>query len=124
MTLPLIFTVATQFFNLPKDLLPAICYVESNHKVEQIHKNDGNSHSYGVCQVKLETARSLGFKGTPEELMKPNRNIYYAAKYLQHQLKRYNGNTEKAIIAYNRGSAGIFTNTKYSRRVYTAWRNQ
>src|SRR5260370_32866700 len=35
--------------------------------------------SYGASQVSLQTARELGFKGTPQELLDPATNARYAA---------------------------------------------
>lgn len=119
--LPVIFTTATQFFSLPPYLLEAVCLVESGHKASAISLYDGSSPSYGICQVKLETARQMGFKGTKEQLMKPNRNIYYAAKYLRYQLNRY-GNIESALVAYNQGSVKSKKSTPYSKKVRKAWK--
>jgi hypothetical protein len=96
----------------PPKLVSAVCWVESKHKVKAFVKSDGKKRtpSYGVCMVKYETAQFLGFEGTPEQLMDPNTNIIYAAKYLAYQLKRYNNNYDKALTAYNRGSVKPDTN--------------
>ena len=88
-----------------------------------IHYADGKTNSYGVCQIKYETAQQLGFKGTAKQLMEPKNNIKYAAKYLARQLHRYNGNVNKAVIAYNRGHAGTLVTTKYQVAVFTEWSN-
>lgn len=122
MTLALIFATATHFFDLPPHLLEAVCYVESEHDVLAINKKDGKSPSYGICQVKYETAKELGFNGTREQLMLPNRNIYYAAKYLRKQMNRYNGRTCWAVQAYNRGSAHD-CNGRYVLAVLNKWRD-
>jgi soluble lytic murein transglycosylase-like protein len=116
------FLITTSAYNLPPGLLASLCYVESNHKLNKIHYLDGKTDSYGICQVKLETARLVGFKGTPEQLMNPAVNIHYAGKYLQHQLNRYQ-DVQKAVIAYNKGSAGLFTSSKYQAKVYKEWSN-
>jgi len=117
----LFISAATQF-SLPPGLLDSLCYVESKHDIKAIHFNDGGSNSVGICQIKRSTAKDLGFKGTEEDLMKPEINIYYAAAYLNHQIKRY-GQIEKAVIAYNQGHAGKLTNTKYSKKVFKQWRS-
>ena len=67
--------------------------------------------------VKLATARAMGFKGTEKQLSSPDTNIEYAAKYLAYQLKRYNGNYEKAIVSYNRGSYSNEGKRSYSGKV-------
>lgn len=117
-----LFLSTTLTFHLPSNLLSSLCFVESAHKPNAIHKDDGNSNSLGICQIKLATAKDLGFKGTEQELMNPKTNIHYAGKYLKHQIIRYKGSTIKAIIAYNRGNAGTLIKTKYSSKVINTWR--
>jgi soluble lytic murein transglycosylase-like protein len=119
----LFITIALQL-NLPPKLLSSICYVESKYDTAAIHYNDGKTHSYGVCQIKYSTAKWLGFKGTPAELMEPKNNIYYAGLYLKHQIKRYNGSIEKAIIAYNMGGTRHLTSTKYQGKVLNRYREE
>ena len=110
----LLFTQATKVNRLPVKLIDAVCYTESRYKASAIHHDDGGGDSLGICQIKLATAKGMGFKGTAKELMSPAINIKYASKYLSHQMKRYHGNITKAIIAYNQGSAKNLTSTKYS----------
>lgn len=124
MTLALMFTTMSLTYGLPPNLLSSICYIESKHEVTAIHLNDGKSHSYGVCQIKMKTARWLGFKGTEDELMKPEVNVKYAAKYLHYQLKRHHGDIIASIISYNRGNAKNLTHTKYSDKVVKVWRSE
>jgi len=107
-------------FNLPNGLLSSLCFVETRHIASVVHIDDGSSHSYGVCQVKLETAKYLGFKGTVEQLMNPKINIYYAGKYLQKQILRYN-DINKGIVAYNRGNSNKLTRSIYSDKVNKQW---
>lgn len=115
------FILISAQFNLPPNLLSSLCYVESTHNIEAIHYDDGGSNSVGICQIKLRTAQNLGFEGTEQDLMDPYTNIYYAAKYLSHQHKRYHGNIEKSLIAYNMGSAKDLTTTPYSAKVLKIW---
>lgn len=117
-------TINSAQFNLPKNLLASICYTESTYNVSAVHHDDGGSDSLGLCQIKLETAKEFGFKGTQRQLMNPYWNTYYAAKYLHHEILRYHGVIVKAVIAYNRGSAGNLIRTEYSNRVLARWRLQ
>lgn len=123
-TLTALFIVYSMQFNLPQGLLSSVCWVESNHKAHAYSHNDGGSPSYGVCQVKFQTAQFMGFTGKAKDLQKPEINIHYSAKYLAHQLKRYNGDVQKALIAYNQGSAKSLTRTKYSDKVLKTWRHK
>lgn len=120
-TLTLLFLTMSSQYHLPPGLLSALCYVESKHNVSAVHHDDGNSDSLGVCQIKYETAKWLGFKGTKKQLMEPKYNVKYAAKYLSYQLNRYR-NVNRAVIAYNIGNAKGLTNTKYQARVFKEWR--
>lgn len=108
-------------FGLPQGLLTSLCYVESGHKVEAIHHDDGNGDSLGLCQIKIQTARFMGFRGTRKQLMDPVVNMHYAAKYLAHQVERYHGDLTSAVIAYNIGSSRHLKVTSYSRKVFAQW---
>lgn len=121
-TLAVLFLSVSFQFNLPTDLLSSVCYMESHHNVNAIHHNDGGTDSYGVCQIKLETAQWLGFQGSAKELMLPSTNIVYAAKYLSYQLKRHDNNVTLAVISYNQGSTKGLTRTNYSDTVLSIWR--
>lgn len=121
MELGMLFVITSLQFNLPQGLLSSICYVESGHNVNAIHRHDGKGNSMGLCQIKLSTAKLMGFKGTEKDLLKPEINAYYAGKYLSHQIKRYSGSINKAVIAYNIGSAKQLTSTKYQARVFKQW---
>jgi soluble lytic murein transglycosylase-like protein len=95
-------------------LLSAICYVESGHNVNAYVHNDGGSPSYGQCQIKMATAKDMGFRGTKKELMSEGANALYAAKYLNYQYKRTR-RWESAIIAYNAGR--VIKSQKYLHKV-------
>lgn len=84
-------------------LLLAICIHETGLQ-NVVVPNDHGTPTYGVCQIKSGTARDLGYEGEDKGLMDPQTNVKYAAMYLKKQLKRYQGNVNKAISAYNAGS--------------------
>lgn len=85
-------------------LLLAICAHESNNFTLNYSPYDHGSPSYGVCQLKLESAKMVGFQGSPYELMDPKKNSLYAAKYLKYQESRYGNDLCKITAAYNSGS--------------------
>lgn len=126
-TLALVFISVSQTFNLPTGLLSALCYVESNHDVRAIHMDDGGSSSIGLCQVKLSTARYLGYRGDAKKLQMDGRvNAHYAGKYLRLQLTKHNGDILKAVAGYNSGTTrldyyGLPRNHKYVYKVLRAW---
>lgn len=124
-SLALLFASVTSTYHLPTGLLGAICYVESGHKVAAINHHDGGSSSLGTCQIKINTARLVGFKGTEKQLMEPANNVKYAGAYLAYQIKRYN-HIPSAVAAYNAGSLklnskGKIVNQKYVDLVFNKW---
>lgn len=104
-------------------LLLAICTHESNLK-NVVVPHDGGSPSYGICQVKYDTAKMLGFTGQARDLLHPETNAFYAAKYLAYQQQRYGNCWVKLAASYNAGSynpsnkaVGCPRNLKYVNRV-------
>lgn len=129
LTIAMMFVSVSNTFNLPPGLLSALCFAESSHRVHIMHHDDGGSDSLGICQIKLSTAKELGFSGTTDNLMRPKTNIYFAAKYLAKQFKRYHGALYKSVAAYNTGSyrpneLGLPKNAKYVNNVLTAWKEK
>jgi soluble lytic murein transglycosylase-like protein len=96
-----ILTTAAKSAKVSGAILIAICSHESGLK-NIVSQYDGGSPSYGVCQMKYETASMLGYLGTPQGLMNPRTNAKYAALYLKRQYERYN-DWCRAIAAYNAG---------------------
>lgn len=126
----LIFATVTQTFHLPEGLLSGLCYVESNHKIHAINKNDGGADSVGMCQIKFDTAKSMGYRGDVKTLHHSAAlNAHYAGKYLRYQMNRYDQDVKKAIAAYNAGSYiinknGLPVNRDYVKKVMNAWADQ
>lgn len=94
-------------------LLLAVCSHESNNFTLKYNANDRGSESLGICQVKLATARMLGFKGSTKELMTDKMNAKFAAMYVKYQQNRYSVTDKmtdksqdwvKLVSAYNAGS--------------------
>lgn len=58
--------------------------------------------------------------------MRPEVNVYYAAKYLQYQIYRYDGDVRKGVASFNAGkhienAQGLTVNRKYVSKVFRAW---
>jgi soluble lytic murein transglycosylase-like protein len=106
-------------------LLTGICSHESNDFTMNYAPHDHGSASYGICQIKENSARQMGFTGLPIELMDPKVNAKYAALYLKYEQDRY-GEDDWCVLtsAYNSGSynestkmPGYPKNLKYVRLV-------
>jgi soluble lytic murein transglycosylase-like protein len=108
---------AAETNHVPLRLLTAVCMVESRLRPHAINPHDKGSPSYGLCQLKLATAQSVGFIGRHQKLYNPFINAYYAAKYLRLKYDKYGHNWVKAVSAYN-GAKVISANADYINRVF------
>jgi soluble lytic murein transglycosylase-like protein len=63
----------------------------------------GRGGTIGLMQIKLATARSLGYTGTAEGLRDPNTNLTYAVKYLAGAYRAANGDHNRAVHYYASG---------------------
>jgi soluble lytic murein transglycosylase-like protein len=124
MTYLSIITAAAKSAKVSVALLYSICSHESNGFILDYAQYDNGSPSFGVCQIKHETAKMFGFKGQPMELRNAEVSTKYSALYLKYQLDRYNGNVCKATASYNSGTymestkkPGFPKNLKYVRLV-------
>jgi soluble lytic murein transglycosylase-like protein len=71
---------------------------ESRYRPQVVSK--GN---YGMMQIKLATARGLGYTGTAQGLLDPETNLTYAVKYLSGAYRAANGNHDRAVRYYAGG---------------------
>lgn len=116
-----IIQIAAMLNGVNPDVLVSLCTVET-HLRNVINHQDGNSASYGICQVKLETAKMFSPNITAKDLMKPEINADIAAKYLRKQIDRYEGDVHCGLAAYNAGRCnkndfGVIRNVKYVNKV-------
>jgi hypothetical protein len=59
--------------------------------------------NYGLMQIKLPTARSMGYTGNAAGLLDANTNMTYAVKYLAGAYRLANGNHSRAVHYYAAG---------------------
>lgn len=109
-------------------LVLAVANVESSKNGKAM-----NGTHYGLMQLKLGTARMLGFRGKPKELLNWKVNLKYGSQYLNSHLRRYQSEYA-AAAAYNAGAVfrckrthqdckkGHYVNQKYVNRVMGAYR--
>lgn len=114
---------AADLVEVPRALLLAICWGEGSFRTDaKLTHMDGHSLSYGTCQVKMSLATHMdtvykhAVKATPNRLSVTKINAFYAAKALKFHLKRYHGNWQLAVDAYNKYTA-ISENTEYVKKV-------
>jgi soluble lytic murein transglycosylase-like protein len=73
----------------------------------------GRGGTIGLMQIKLATARSLGYTGTAEGLRDPDTNLAYAVKYLAGAYRAANGDHGQAVRYY---AGGYYNAAKRQRR--------
>src|SRR5580704_9373713 len=59
--------------------------------------------NYGLMQIRLGTARAMGFSGSAAELLDPQINMTYAVRYLAGAYRAAGGNENRAVALYARG---------------------
>src|ERR1700689_250598 len=59
--------------------------------------------NYGLRQIRLGTARAMGFTGSAAELLDPQVNMTYAVRYLAGAYRAAGGNENRAVALYARG---------------------
>src|SRR5476649_262428 len=84
--------------NLPEALVRRIIKRESRGNPRAISK--GN---YGLMQIRLGTARAMGYQGTATGLLDADTNMTYAVKYLAGAYHTAGGNADRAVHYYAAG---------------------
>src|SRR5580704_13811535 len=59
--------------------------------------------NYGLMQIRLGTARAMGFSGSAAELLDPQVNMTYAVRYLAGAYRAAGGNESRAVTLYVSG---------------------
>jgi soluble lytic murein transglycosylase-like protein len=83
---------------IPASLVHRVIMRESRYNPRAVSK--GN---YGMMQIKLGTARAMGYTGSAAGLLDPETNMTYAVKYLAGAYKVAGGSESGAVANYARG---------------------
>ncbi len=86
-------------YGVPSALAHAVVRHESNFQPNV----RGKAGEIGLMQIKLSTARSLGYTGSAKGLYDPSTNIQFGMKYLAMAQKLGGGSTCGTILKYNAG---------------------
>ncbi len=83
---------------IPRELLHRVIQRESDYRA------DARAGPYwGLMQILPQTARTMGFRGEPEELLDPEVNLTYAGRYLRGAWLVSDGDIDAAVMWYARG---------------------
>jgi soluble lytic murein transglycosylase-like protein len=83
---------------LPESLVHRVIVRESRYNPRAISR--GN---YGIMQIRLGTARAMGYTGSAAGLLDPDTNMTYAVKYLAGAYRAAGGSSNRAVAYYARG---------------------
>ena len=84
---------------LPADIADAVVQVESNYNPATV----GGVGEIGLMQIRPQTAAMLGFRGSNEDLARPEVNIHYGVTYLSKAWRLANGDLCRTLMKYRAG---------------------
>jgi hypothetical protein len=101
---------------VPEALVHRVIVRESGYRAALL----GHGGTIGLMQIKLATARSLGYTGDAEGLRDPNTNLTYAVKYLAGAYRAANGDHNRAVHYYASGYYAVAKQQRLEHRVKPA----
>ena len=84
---------------LPEALVHRVVIRESRYNPGVV----GAGGAMGLMQIKLGTAREMGYTGTAAGLLDAETNLTYAVRYLAGAYRVAGGNADRAVGNYARG---------------------
>jgi len=85
--------------NVPESLVHRVIMKESRYQSGLV----GRGGTIGLMQIKLATARSLGYSGDAAGLRDPDTNLAYGVKYLAGAYRAAGGHDARAMHYYAAG---------------------
>jgi soluble lytic murein transglycosylase-like protein len=85
--------------NVPEALVHRVIVRESKYHPHLV----GRGGTIGLMQIKLPTARGLGYTGDAAGLRDPNTNLAWGTKYLAGAYRAANGDHSRAVRYYASG---------------------
>jgi soluble lytic murein transglycosylase-like protein len=96
---------------VPEVLVHRVIVRESRYQPALV----GRGGAIGLMQIKLATARGLGYTGDAAGLRDPNTNLTYAVKYLAGAYRAANGDHNRAMHYYASGYYGLAKRQRLGR---------
>jgi soluble lytic murein transglycosylase-like protein len=87
---------------VPAELVHRVIVRESRYRASAM----GRGGASGLMQIKLATARSMGYTGSAAGLLNPDTNLTYGVRYLAGAYRAANGHHGRAVGYYASGYRG------------------
>jgi soluble lytic murein transglycosylase-like protein len=84
--------------NVPESLVRRVIHRESRGNPRAV-----SAGNYGLMQIRLGTARAMGYRGSARGLLDADTNMTYAVKYLAGAYRAAGGNPDRAVRYYASG---------------------
>ena len=85
-------------YEVPRALMHRVVHRESRY-----NPRARNRDYWGLMQIRPETARTMGHRGSPSELLDAETNLKYAGKYLRGAWMVSDGSHDRAVRWYASG---------------------
>lgn len=96
---------------VPEALVHRVIVRESKYHPDLI----GRGGTIGLMQIKLATARGLGYKGDADGLRDPETNLTYGVKYLAGAYRAAESNHDRAVHLFAAGYYGVAKHQRLER---------
>ncbi len=88
---------------IPAELVHRVIVRESRYRANAM----GRGGATGLMQIKLATARGMGYSGSAAGLLDPDTNLTYGVRYLAGAYRAARGNHGRAVGYYASGYYGV-----------------
>lgn len=85
-------------FDVPARLVRRVAWRESRFNQSLRH-----GPYWGLMQIRVDTARALGFRGAPNDLLEADTNMAYAVAYLANAYRVAGRDEKRAVTLYAKG---------------------
>ncbi|TQS71661.1 lytic transglycosylase domain-containing protein [Rhodobacteraceae bacterium] len=85
-------------YGMPRSLTHRVIQRESGYR-----PSARNGPYFGLMQILPQTARTMGFRGNPHDLLDAETNLKYAGKYLRGAWMCADGSQDRAVKWYSSG---------------------
>ena len=99
---------------IPAELVHRVIVRESRYRANAM----GRGGASGLMQIKLATARAMGYSGSAAGLLDPETNLTYGVKYLAGAYRTARGNHGRTVSYY---ASGYYYAAKRQRATTTAY---